>query len=178
MFIGNLDEYEKFIISFEKLAQDFDGSLAIDSDNLIIDHDSYYDRNFFNTENSTQQNLLPYELSNITNEITGLGFDLISKSKNSPYGYNGEMEVAATISKNSNSSDDGTHVNFNAQVDSKTLENPEEVQKFEDAHREEKFNEIENKPDQTTIETSDQYIADQEKNLEKMIEEEGTIDGL
>jgi len=53
-------------------------------------------------------------LGSIPIEVSGLGFDLIFKATNSPYGYNGEMEKIYI--KKEDETDPGDHTNFNVQI--------------------------------------------------------------
>ena len=49
--------------------------------------------NFFEGEESKNDTLEPFNLSEMDIEVNGVGLDLIESSINSKYGYNGEMEA-------------------------------------------------------------------------------------
>lgn len=53
-------------------------------------------------------------LGAISIEVSGLGFDLLHKATDSPYGYNGEMERIYINKENEKDNED--HTNLNASV--------------------------------------------------------------
>lgn len=147
MFIGNLEQYENFIKNLDKLASDYNIKLFDDEDNLVIDHQTSYSQNFFDSENSIIDSLKEYNISEIPIKVTGLGFDMISKAKNSNYGFLGEMESIVFKDESEGEPDDGTHLNPNTVVDQKTFEDASAKEEFEAAYKAQKFQQIELKPD-------------------------------
>lgn len=91
------------------------------------------------------------------------------------YGYHGELEKIYI--GGDEVADDGDHTNFNANISESVYNNPEEKKKFEEAHQSQKYAEMEEKPDQSTIENSDSYIKAQEEELLKNIQKDGSIAG-
>jgi len=77
-------------------------------------------------------------LAKLPVEVSGVGFDMIFKALNSPYGYNGEMEKIYIKSDNEENDGDD-HTNFNSHVSPEIYNNPEEKEKFEESHKSQKL---------------------------------------
>lgn len=162
MFIGHLEEYKKFSQNLEKLIEGFDGRIE-DSENMAIDYNETFNEDFFKDPNTFDEENSQLNLPNIPVEISGLGFDLFYKAKQSPYGFQGELEKIYV--KGDEDADDEDHTNFNANISAEVYKDPKEREKFEEAHQAQKFEEIEEKPDQITVENSDNIIKAQEEQL-------------
>lgn len=135
MFFGNIEEYYKFVIELQKLSHDFDASLSMDPYDTNIDSNLSLTNNFFEGEESKNDDLSVFNLSKMKVVVNGTGLDLIEISKDSKYGYNGEMEAVQSMNlEESEILDDESHINFNSKVSNDTFQNSEERKKFEEAH--------------------------------------------
>lgn len=140
----------------ENLVQGYDGKIQ-DDENLAIDYSEEFDGKFFQSLNSFESENSKFDLTQIPVEISGLGFDPFMSSKNIPYGFHGELEKIY-LKDDEEDIDTADHTNFNSHVSLTVYEDPKEKQKFEEAHQAQKYQEMEEKPDQLIIENSSSII--------------------
>lgn len=75
------------------MSNEFDASLSMDPYNTNIDQNLELTNFFFEGEESKHSDLKVFSLSEMKIEVNGTGLDLIEMSRDSKYGYNGEMEA-------------------------------------------------------------------------------------
>lgn len=173
MFIGSLQQYDNFINNLQNIMRNFDKSY--DEDDLHINEDEDFNNKFFLTQESNDPLLKHADLSNNTLLIEGFGFDLYVSALNSKYGLNGELESITQENFGDNTTID--HTNTDEIVTEAEFNDPNEVLKFEEAHEQEKLEEVPNKPDKIELENKDQFIKNKELELQDSIRENGEIGG-
>ncbi len=173
MFIGKLDQYEKFIENMEEILREFDPSIRVDQDDLHIDTEIKYNQKFFISSESTNPELSHLDLGNHVTKVEGSGFDLYKFSLNSNYKINDDFENLVEKNIGETSEDDIT--SFNAHTTKSQLNDTRLQEEFDRKHEDEKLEELDNLPKKTVLNSLSQTIMIKEQQMEKSIANSGTL---